>query len=298
MAELGGYASAGRPTDLDGLETQSALDAAADFFNDFADGYAHGYFDERAACDLAGEGEHLGSLACPGSQFSKTHPPVAYDPGHKGVCFDVVDQRGLVPQALVDRIRRTKMRHPPHAHDTGKKRGLLTADKGAGAGDNFQLKREIAAKDIFADKTAPATFLNRLCHPRDRQRILGTDIEVTLAGAHNPGSDGKTFDDAIRARFHQHAVHERTGVAFVAVADDVFGVAVAVVHGGPLQMRRITRSAPAAQAALANLIDNRLAVEFFYAFGKRLKAVFAYVLIEIDRVDCTAVLGGDILLLA
>ncbi len=63
-------------------------------------------------------------------------------------------------------------------------------------------------------------------------------------------------------------------------------------------MRREARSTPAAQAALANLIDNRLGIEFVYAFGKRLKAVFAYVLIEIDRVDYAAVLGGDILLLA
>ena len=71
---------------------------------------------------------------------------------------------------------------------------------------------------------SPAT-LERLVDPLDGQRILGADVEEALVGADGAGGDGHALDHAVGERFQQHAVHERAGIAFVAVADDVLLVA-------------------------------------------------------------------------
>ena len=87
------------------LKLPSVGHAAADVVDDLADGDAHGHFDQPAAADLAGQGEDLGALALFGAQRGERRGAVADDPRHQGVGFDVVDQRGLAPQAALGRER-------------------------------------------------------------------------------------------------------------------------------------------------------------------------------------------------
>jgi len=48
---------------------------------------------------------------------------------------------------------------------------------------------------------------------------------VTLVGADRVGCDGHAFDHAMRVALEDAAVHERAGVAFVPVTEDVLHVA-------------------------------------------------------------------------
>ena len=57
--------------------------------------------------------------------------------------------------------------------------------------------------------------------PADRQRILRADIDVALACADRVGGDRHAFEHALRIAFQNAAIHERAGVALVAVADHV-----------------------------------------------------------------------------
>ena len=57
-----GKAAAGGTSRLNGLELLAALDAASDIVDDLAEGRTHGHLDEAHVVDLAGQGEHLGSL--------------------------------------------------------------------------------------------------------------------------------------------------------------------------------------------------------------------------------------------
>ena len=52
-----------RAAELHGFELPAVFDAAADLLHDFANGDAHGHFDQAAAVDLSGQREDLGSAA-------------------------------------------------------------------------------------------------------------------------------------------------------------------------------------------------------------------------------------------
>ena len=54
VGQARGNAAAGGSAELHGFELPAVADAAADIFHHFADGDAHGDFDEAAAIDLAG----------------------------------------------------------------------------------------------------------------------------------------------------------------------------------------------------------------------------------------------------
>ena len=85
---------------------------------------------------------------------------------------------------------------------------------------------------------------------------------IALAGADGVGRNRHAFDHAVRIAFQDAAIHERAGVAFVAVADDVLHVAGGLGHRAPLQSGRITAAAAPAQAALGDLLDHVLWASF------------------------------------
>ena len=59
-------------------------------------------------------------------------------------------------------------------------------------------------------------------------RVFGAQVDVALRGADREAGDGHAFDEHEGIAFHQHAVGEGAGVAFVGVADDVFLSAAAL----------------------------------------------------------------------
>ena len=52
--------------------------------------------------------------------------------------------------------------------------------------------------------------------------ILVPDVEKRTMGTDRVGGNRHPFQHAEGIRFHDHAIHERTGIAFVAVADKKF----------------------------------------------------------------------------
>ncbi len=89
--------------------------------------------------------------------------------------------------------------------------------------DKFEA--EVGPHHALAQQAALPAALEGLVDPLDGQRILGADVEEALVGPDRVGGDAHPFDDAVGERFQQHAVHERAGIALVAVADDVLHVA-------------------------------------------------------------------------
>ena len=74
----------------------------------------------------------------------------------------------------------------------------------------------------IVEKTAFRQHSNRFAQPADGARIFGADIDVTFLGADAMRRDEHSFNHPVWERFHQHPVHERAGIAFVAIDDDVF----------------------------------------------------------------------------
>ena len=84
------------------------------------------------------------------------------------------------------------------------------------------------------------------------------DVEDGLVRADGHRGDGQALDDPVRERFEDHAVHERTRVAFVAVADDVLGRLGLLADHAPFLAGGETSAAAPAQAGRLDGLDDLL----------------------------------------
>ena len=127
------------------------------------------------------------------------------------------------------------------------------------------------------------------------ERVLVADIEHALFGADGERTDDHALDDGMRAAFHRRAVHERTGVTLVAVADNVLGEDVVAGGRAPFAPGGEAGAALAAQARFLNFSDDLVG-----RHGKRLlQALIAAacdVVVERQRVDDADVLEHDLVL--
>ena len=126
-------------------------------------------------------------------------------------------------------------------------------------------------------------------------RALVADVEDAFFRADGERADAHALDDRVRTALHDRAVHERAGVAFVAIADDVLGPFVVAGGTAPFSAGREAGTAFAAQAALFDLRD-----DFVGRQGKgALKAFVAAVrtvLVQAERVDNADVLEHEFVL--
>ena len=278
----------GGSAELHGFELPSVLDAAADLLHHLANRDAHGHFDQAAAVDLAGQGEDLGAAAGARAESGERGGAVAHDPGHAGQRLDVVDDGGLPAKAALHRIRRTQFRHAAAAFERLDERGLLAADERARAFADLEAQAaEVAARRRLLDGRA---------HMPHGQRILGADVKVALARADGVRRDGQPFEHAVRIGFEHRAIHEGAGIAFVAIADDVFDRACLRASERPLAAGGEARAAAPAQAGFGDGGDHLLRASVRAAAFQRLIAAAREVVVDIQRIDLAAVFEHDALL--
>ena len=92
----------------------------------------------------------------------------------------------------------------------------------------------------------------------------------------------------------QHAaVHERAGVAFVGVADDVADLLRGLGGHGPFLARGEAAAAAAAELRLRDLVDDPLPVARFQHLGQGLEAAVVEVLFHALGVEHAVVPQGD-----
>ena len=96
----------------------------------------------------------------------------------------------------------------------------LAADEGAGAHVYMDPEGEVCAHDVIAQKTVLLRLGDGRFQPAHGQRILRPDINIPLVAAHGAAGDHHALQHAVGVTLHNGAVHERTGIALVAVADD------------------------------------------------------------------------------
>ncbi len=128
--------------------------------------------------------------------------------------------------------------------------------------------------------------------------VLGPNIQNALLGAHCVGGDGDAFEHTERERLQQHAIHERAGVAFVAIADDVLGRSAGLPNLLPLDARRETGSAPATKPGQLDLFDHLLAAHLGQGPLQRSKAATGHIRVNVQRLGFARMLHGDPLLRA
>ena len=198
-------------------------DAAADLLHDLPEGGAHGDFDQAGPADLAGEREHLRAFAGRGSDAGELVRAVADDPGHHSQRLDVVDEGGLAPEAGLRGERRAQAGHAAAAFHRGNQGRFLAADKSAGPFLDGDMEGVVAPEQVSAQPAALLALRQGGLHSPQGLGIFVADVEDGLVRSDRDGGDGQPFNDPVGEGFEDHAVHECARVAFVAVADHVFG---------------------------------------------------------------------------
>ena len=100
-------------------------------------------------------------------------------------------------------------------------RGFFAADERAGPHLDDHLEREVRTQDVVAQKVVRLRFGDRDAQTGDRQRIFGSNVDIRFLSADGVGGQRHPFEEAVRVAFDDRAVHKRTRVAFVGVADQV-----------------------------------------------------------------------------
>ncbi len=186
--------------------------------------------------------------------------------------------------------------HPSLALDRRQQGGLFTADKRPGAFHYFERQAMSAAEYVLAQQAAFHANINRLTHATHRQRILRADVQIPFMGTNRSRRDDHALDHAIWIRFEDHTVHERARVALVTVADDVLGLVVGIRHRPPLDTRGESRSTAPSQTAVENCFDGFIALGVGEYLFHRIEAAVGDVLFDVNRVDVSTALGGDVFL--
>ena len=218
----GGGGAAGGAADLNGLELLAAPNAAADVKHHLPDSGSHGYLNEAGIHHVACQREGLGARAGLGADGAVPVHALADDEGHVGKSLHIVQHRGLGPETVLDGPGRLDPRHAPVALDGSCQGTALAADEGAGAHVYMDPEGEVCAHDVIAQKTVLLRLGDGRFQPAHGQRILRPDINIPLVAAHGAAGDHHALQHAVGVTLHNGAVHERTGIALVAVADDVF----------------------------------------------------------------------------
>ena len=285
-----GEAAAGGAADLHRLELLPVLDAPADVEDDLPQGGAHGDLDEAGVHHVAGEGEGLGPGALLGADGSVPGGALPNDQGHVGEGLHVVQDRGPGPQALLHRPGGLHAGHAPVALDGGGEGGALAAHEGPGAPVHMQVEGEVGAHDVVPQEPHLLRLGDGGFQPGDGQGVLGTDVDVALIAAGGHAGDEHALDDGVGVALHDGPVHERAGVALVAVAHHIFLAGGLFPHALPLAAGGEAAAAPAPQAGVGDLLADLLAGHLKQGLLKGGVAVPGDVLVDILRVGGAAVL--------
>ena len=135
-----------------------------------------------------------------------------------GQCFNVIQNTGFLPQACHGREGRTGSGHAAFAFNGGHEGCFLAADKRARALVNFEIEVKARAEDVLAQQAGFFGLRNGDVQAVDGQRIFRAAVNVAGMRADRFGRDDHAFQNRVRIRFQNAAVHERPGIAFIGVA--------------------------------------------------------------------------------
>ena len=183
----------------------------------------------------------------------------AQDGRHDGDGLDIVHRRRAAIEADVRRERRLQPRLALLAFEAFEQRCLFAANVSAGAVVHVDV--EIPAMHIvLADELGVVGFLDRALHRLALIDVLAADVDVASVRLHREARDKAAFDQQMRIVAHHVAVFARARLGLVGVDDEIVRPVLHLFrHEGPLQARRKTCAAAAAQAAFLDVGDDPLA---------------------------------------
>ena len=117
-----------------------------------------------------------------------------------------------------------------------------------------------------------------------------------MIGADRERGDRHSFENAMRIAFEHRSIHERAGVPFVRITDDVLAIAGRFRDGSPLESGRIAGAAASTQAALRHFLHNFRRRPLVQHAEQRSIAARRDVLFHASRIDASAILQHNLVL--
>ena len=240
-------AAAGGTAQLGCLVLLPAGDPAADVIDDGPQRGSHRDLHEADVVHVSGEREDLRPLAFFRADAGIPGAAAEHDLPDVGEGFHVVQDARLLPETGDGGEGGARSRHAAFALDRGHQGRFLAADEGAGALVDLQIKVKAGPEDVLSQEAVLSGLVDGDVQAVDGQRILGAAVDVTLMGSDRPGGDDHAFQNGVRVRLQDAAVHKGARVAFVGVAQDVFNVAGGSGGKLPFHTGRETSAAAAAE---------------------------------------------------
>ncbi len=114
-------------------------------------------------------------------------------------------------------------------------RGFLAADVRAAAGLDLYVKGEIGAENLVPEKALGPGLVDGVLEAQHGQVVFTPAVDVAYARAHCEAGDGHAFHQPVGVAFHDVAVLDGAGLAFVGVAHQVLGRRGQRPGEGPLE---------------------------------------------------------------
>ena len=150
---------------------------------------------------------------------------------------------------------------------------------------------------MFLPSRPISRLVDRQLQTVHRERVFRADVDEAVLGADRVRADRHRLDDRARIAFHDGAVHERTRVAFIGVADDVLLVGLDARRDLPLETGGEARTAAAADAGVQDFLNDFGRCHLREGLRKTLVARVRDVVLDGLGVDQAAVAERDTLLL-
>src|SRR5437016_348912 len=206
----------------EGFQLTAAANAAGVVEDDIADRHAHGNFEDAGVGDVATDADEFQATRATGALSHEPVNPASENLRNVDEGFNVVDDRGLLPETDLPRKRRLVARLGAMAFNGLDERAFLTAYVAAGADKNFEIIIDVAAQDFFSEEASAVAAANLLAKDFFLEMIFVADIENAALRAGHQAGDDHAFDEEMRQVSHDEAVLDRAGLAFIGVADNVF----------------------------------------------------------------------------
>ena len=285
--------SAGRTAGLGRFELLAVRNTAADLFDDRAKGCSHGNFHKTYVCDLAAEREDLGALGSLCSDRGIPFRTLADDLRYVCICLNVVENCGLLEEAFDCRERRSGTRLAALTFDGSHQSCFFAAYECARAETDLNVKAEVCAEDILAEKAVLSGLLDRDLETLNSDRVLRTHIDITLAGADRITCDRHSLEYCVRVAFQNGTIHERARIAFIRVAAYILDIGLGRFTERPLSACRESCAASSAKSGCEHNVNNLILGHGCQDLIQCLIAVQSDIFLDILRVDHAAVSQRD-----
>ena len=219
----------------DGFGFAAFPDATGMFFDEFSSGDTEGKFDAAGAVDMAAHTIKLGPIAAwvagiiwirGDADGFEPFGAAIEDVSYAAKRFNIINDGGFAKETFDGGEGRLDSGPGALAFEAFDESGFFSADVGASAAVEDDIEVDAGAENVFTEDSGGFAFANGSIECAVAGAVFVAEVEVGFIGADGVAGENDAFDELMGIFFHQVAVIEGSGFAFVGVDGEVDGAGV------------------------------------------------------------------------